>query len=204
MKKFLLILLIAVPVFSGAGYALGLRFHPEALQKNFVYENRQFRQIHLKSGKTFVGEVLKETPDSVKITFAGGAVSFSRNEIAAMEPIDPQKAEYDEYADELVMLTQKPLFTFRREDSLFYVPPPPSAGAWAARLEALEKKNKSGKSGKKKMSGKPGEEEEEEGEDPALEKMGKVLEMVQKSQEMADQKRLENEKIVQEMQGGNS
>lgn len=192
MKQFLSLLLLIILIVPAGGYALGFRFHPEALQKNLSYENRQFRKINLQSGRTFVGEILKETPDLIKVTFEGGAVSFSKNEIISMEPIDPRKAEFDEYADEVVMLAQKPLITFRREDSIFYTPPPKTAGAWANSAAA--------KSASPEKKG--GEDSEENANEMSMEKINKIMELASKTQEIAEQKRVEQEEMIKQLEQG--
>lgn len=198
MKKILLFVVVMLLLF--AAYVLGFRFHPEALQRRlFETDQRQFRKIDLRSGKTFVGEVLKETPDSVKVTFEGGAMSFSKKEIMAMEPVDPKTSKFSEYADEMVMLSQKPIFTFQREDSLFYEAPPLVA-PWVASIKSGHAiKSGSPPAARPASAQNPLGEESQAGLPQGFER---ALELAQKTQEMAEQRRAEQEELVRQMEEG--
>ena len=195
MKKILVFIVVMLLLF--AAYALGFRFHFEALQQRlFETDKRQFRKIDLRSGKTFVGEVLKETPSSIKVTFEGGAMSFSKNEIVAMEPVDPKTSKFSEYADEMVMLSQKPVFTFRPEDRFFYKASPPPVAPWVASLNS-ESPRSAGPAagGTPKTLG-------DEGGTALPQSFDKILALAQKTQEMAEQKRAEQEELIRQMEEG--
>jgi hypothetical protein len=183
------VLIILIPV----GYALGFRFHPEALLKRLSpQQNTRFKKILLNSGRTLIGEVVRETPESVKVAFVGGSLMLSKKDIASMEPADPQSGEYDEFADEIVMVNQKPIITYRPEDSLLYKPTE-QRGAWLKGLTKTDSESK-GEAAEKKASESPNWMDSEN--------VDKIMKLAENSQALAEQKLKQQEDMMKQMEEG--
>ena len=118
MFRYLIFLVFVV----GAAGVAGVRVHPEAVQdwvKKKDFNN--FRKIDMKTGGSFIGELVGETEESIKIQVEGGSFVFQKSELASMRNID--QSEMDFYATELIGQSKRSLVTWRKEDGLFYKPP---------------------------------------------------------------------------------
>jgi hypothetical protein len=182
MKKFLIGSFTTLLIILGGSHALGMRFHADAFKQRMGYENRDFRKFNLTSGRSFVGEILKETPDSYKVTFEGGAMVFSKSEIASMEPVDPKTSNFGDYADEIVLLPRKPVLTFRKEDSLFYKAPVKKIRYIDSNLRKEE------------------DEEDSSGEGKLARTMENAMKYAEKSQKQVDEKRKEQEAMMAKLE----
>ncbi len=116
-------MLLALGALLLIAFVLGLRIHPDAFQEKISGgKGRSYQKVVFKSGRTFVGEVVHETPEKIRIKVEGGILDFSKNEIASTLPVDRQSASAVSYGGETVSFSEKPMVTFRREDSFFYKP----------------------------------------------------------------------------------
>lgn len=169
--------------------AFGFRFHGDALKSRMGYESREFRKVNLKSGRMFVGEILSETPDSLKMTFEGGAMTFSRSEIKSMELIDPKTAAYGEYADEVVLLPKRPIITFRPEDRWFYKAPQKKVRYIDSNLKQVEDEDASGMEKAQKAMAK---------------NLEAALKFSQDNQKTMKEKTAQQEKMMRQIEGDHS
>jgi len=114
-KYVLLAVLVAV-----AAWAVGVRIHPEAIPDYFhPPADRNFREIVLKSGQSFVGEVVEDLGQSVLIEIEGGSMTFSKGQIAQMNRIEPEDLEKISVTDKIVKKIRQPLLTCDPKKNIF-------------------------------------------------------------------------------------
>lgn len=116
MFKFLLILILVVLI----ALVFGVRFHPEAIPDYFKDDStRTYREIKLKSGQSFIGEVVGESEGTVHVEVEGGSMAFSQKEISSISPVSARELSALTKKGLVMKAPKRPLWTYNPKQCVF-------------------------------------------------------------------------------------